>query len=454
MIIILLDKMIDITWNNATKKWYESKGYIYTKKSDIFTIDIDDTIKTSTIKVNVKCDYCGKDHLKEYRKYISGRGVINKDCCSSKKCLAKKTKELNLKLYGVENCMQREKIKSKASETMRTSYEDVLFLFDQKGIELVSDFSEYKNDRSRINIVCKHHRDKGVQNTNLANIKKSKWCCFYGGAEKTGIQKRLKFEVVINKFIELGHTPLFSEDDYEGNYSKLKFICNKHIDKGIQHTTYGIIQQGSCGCNYCSKENANSKLRLSQEFIFNEFTIRGLIVVEGQIYTNKDTQIAYTCKKHPDKVQYSTYGNLKRSNQLCNMCRNEDSLSDLNKRFRSSIVKWKSDTEEFSDHKCIFTKSPIYDIHHIHPYNEIIKEALVNLDIDRNTSKGMEIEMLKNEVVRLHEYYGLGVCIHPKIHSLFHSVYGKAATVDDFYKFRKDYINGLYDKDICADEVH
>ncbi|MGL4802027.1 MAG: hypothetical protein ACRC18_07150 [Cetobacterium sp.] len=448
MIIILLDRIVNITWNNATKKWYESKGYIYTKSGDTLTVNIDDMIKTSTFRVNVKCDYCGKDHCKEYRKYISGRETIEKDCCSSKKCLAKKTKEINLKLYGVESCMQRDDIKDKVSEAMRTSFEDVLFLCNEKGLELISDFAEYKNDRSRIDIICKKHRDKGVQNTNLANIKKIKHCCFYGGSEETGKQKRLDFKVVLNKFLELGHTPLFEEVDYEGNYSKLEFICNKHKDKGVQLTTYGIIQQGSCGCNYCAREVVKNKLKLSQEFVFNEFAKRGLDVVDGQTYANKDDLIAYTCKAHPCKIQYSTYNNLKKVNQPCDMCRNEESLSDLNRRFRSSITKWKSDTEKFNNYKCVFTKSSTYDIHHIHPYNEIIKESLVNLGIDKNTSNGTEIEMLKNEVVRLHEYYGLGVCIHPKIHSLFHVIYGKTATIDDFNNFKKDYINGLYKNDI------
>ena len=76
---MLLDKSIDIKWNNATKKWYEGKGYKYTKKGELFTIDIDDMIKTSTVKINVVCDFCGKKHTKEYRNYISGRNVIKKD---------------------------------------------------------------------------------------------------------------------------------------------------------------------------------------------------------------------------------------------------------------------------------------------------------------------------------------------------------------------------------------
>lgn len=81
---MLLDNKIEISWNNTTSKWYIDKGYKFTKIRDIFVVNVNDIIPTSTIKVNVKCDYCGKTHKKEYRKYISGREVVKKDCCSSK----------------------------------------------------------------------------------------------------------------------------------------------------------------------------------------------------------------------------------------------------------------------------------------------------------------------------------------------------------------------------------
>ena len=42
--------------------------------------------------------------------------------------------------------------------------------------------------------------------------------------------------------------------------------------------------------------------------------------------------------------------------------------------------------------------------------------------------------------------YGEGVCIHPDIHQLFHTIYGKDGDSDDFNKFKKDYINGVYNK--------
>lgn len=441
---MILDNEVVISWNNATSKWYIDKGYIFTKNKDLFVVKSDDIIHTSTIRVNVSCDYCGKVHSKEYRKYIKGRNVVKKDCCDNKKCLAAKTKEINLKLYGVECSTQRLDVKEKVSSANRTPYEEVLSLCSKKGLIIISNPDEYKNKKSELKIICEKHMNKGIQTTNFANIKKGKHCCFYGGAEETGINKRLKFDIVVNKFLELGHIPLFNKEDYQGNYSKLKFVCGCHKDKGVQTTTYAIIQQGSRGCNYCSMDIISNKLRLNQEFVFLEFKKRGLEVISGQTYRHKDQHIKYICSKHPDVIQYSTYANLRRSNQPCNMCRNENYLTDVSRRLRSSIFKWRKDTEKSNNYKCIFTNSNIYDVHHIYPYNEIVRESLENLRIDYNAIDGVDIENLKKEVVRLHDYYGLGVCIHPKIHILFHTIYGRNSTVENFEEFKQNYINGIY----------
>lgn len=441
---MLVDKELTINWNNATKNWYIEKGYVFTKIRDSFVVKVEDITPTSTLRVRVKCDFCGKEHTKEYRKLISGREVIEKDCCSSKKCLAQKTKEINLKLYGVENTMQREEVKSKTAKTQRKPYEEVVKLCEEKGLELITGEQDYKNNRTKISVICKNHIEKGVQFTTVNNINKSKHCCYYGANELVGNMKRLNFNIVRDKFIELDYEPLFTEDDYKGNNSKLNFICDKHRDKGSQYIRYSNLQQGATGCKYCAKEKASSKLRLDQEFIFNEFYKRGLKVLEGEIYKGKDNPIRYVCLKHPDVIQHSTYNNLKKVNQPCDICRNEESLSSLNKRFRSSITMWKSETEKKDNYKCIFTDSETYEIHHLHPYNEIIKEALDNLKIDRNTTDGVEIELLKKEVVRLHEVHGLGVCIHPDIHILFHREYGKDGTREDFIEFEQKYRSGYY----------
>ena len=74
----------------------------------------------------------------------------------------------------------------------------------------------------------------------------------------------------------------------------------------------------------------------------------------------------------------------------------------------------------------------------------LLNECIENLKINPNSISGIDIENLKKEVVRLHDCYGLGVCIHPKIHSLFHIIYGKNSTIENFEEFKENYIKGIY----------
>ena len=129
---MLLDIEKEISWNNVTKKWYEEKGYSFTKIRDVFVVKVTDIIPTSTIKVRVKCDICEKEHLKEYRKYLRGRENVDIDCCSSKKCLAQKSKVINLKLYGVENPMQCDSFKEVSISKHRTPFNEVENLFKKR----------------------------------------------------------------------------------------------------------------------------------------------------------------------------------------------------------------------------------------------------------------------------------------------------------------------------------
>ena len=56
---MIIDEKVTITWNNKHKAYYESKGYIFTKKFEEFEVSTLDLAKSSNVRVNVKCDYCG-----------------------------------------------------------------------------------------------------------------------------------------------------------------------------------------------------------------------------------------------------------------------------------------------------------------------------------------------------------------------------------------------------------
>ncbi len=65
----LITKTVMVKWNSKTKRHYEDLGYLYTKIGDEFEVKIEDLTKGSNVKVNCKCDGCGKDLTWSYNDY-------------------------------------------------------------------------------------------------------------------------------------------------------------------------------------------------------------------------------------------------------------------------------------------------------------------------------------------------------------------------------------------------
>lgn len=101
------NQKVIVKWNGVNRKYYESNGYIFTEMGNEFEIDVNDLIKTSTIKVRFICDYCNgenqideKSKYKQYRDLLRYRKTSNKDCCVNMNCRSKKVREsqiLNLR---------------------------------------------------------------------------------------------------------------------------------------------------------------------------------------------------------------------------------------------------------------------------------------------------------------------------------------------------------------------
>ena len=108
VVSVLISKEVEVRWNGFTRKWYEERGYKWTKANDYFTCRIEDLMKTSTVKVLVKCDYCGREFEKQYRYYFTERELVDKNCCSNRKCMVAKSEEVSLVKYGVTNYAQTE----------------------------------------------------------------------------------------------------------------------------------------------------------------------------------------------------------------------------------------------------------------------------------------------------------------------------------------------------------
>jgi len=57
---MLITKEVTTKWSPSNKKWYENKGYIFTKWNDEFEAKVEDLQDFSHMLVDVQCDHCGE----------------------------------------------------------------------------------------------------------------------------------------------------------------------------------------------------------------------------------------------------------------------------------------------------------------------------------------------------------------------------------------------------------
>jgi len=104
---LLKSKTTLVNWHPRNKKWYESKGYTFTKWKDEFEVKVDDLLDGSTSLINVECDDCSKL-------------IINMEWRVYKKCVRDNIyycRECATKLFA------REKIKLTKLSTSKSFYD-------------------------------------------------------------------------------------------------------------------------------------------------------------------------------------------------------------------------------------------------------------------------------------------------------------------------------------------
>lgn len=124
---MMISQFVEVKWNNANKKWYIEKKYVFTKNGDTFEARVQDLAMGSHTTIKCLCDYCleeGKETIieKEYRTYIRDRKVIEMDCCNNAKCKNKKVTERTLKIHGVDHIARLENVKQKKESTNLLKY--------------------------------------------------------------------------------------------------------------------------------------------------------------------------------------------------------------------------------------------------------------------------------------------------------------------------------------------
>lgn len=120
---MLLTKTVFIKWNPRNKMHYVDLGYSFTKMGNEFEAIINDITKGADIRVDLKCDYCGRIYDISWNSYIHLKEKENNtDCCNNPQCTGKKAQESMFLKYGVNSCQKLEEIKEKTKKTNLKKY--------------------------------------------------------------------------------------------------------------------------------------------------------------------------------------------------------------------------------------------------------------------------------------------------------------------------------------------
>jgi hypothetical protein len=180
---MILSKSVDILINYKNYKHYTSKGYNCTY-GIISNIKVYDLPKGSHIKINVKCDICGKEKEISYQKYNKNISKYNIYTCSEK-CAQFKNVKTNNEKYGTDYPAQSEIVKNKTKNTNNIRY----------GVDNVFESNTIKNK-----IIETNNKNFGVNypQQNIEILKKSN----NTNIKKYGFNRPSKNLQIKNKIIE------------------------------------------------------------------------------------------------------------------------------------------------------------------------------------------------------------------------------------------------------------
>lgn len=131
-------------------------------------------------------------------------------------------------------------------------------------------------------------------------------------------------------------------------------------------------------------------------------------------------------------------------------------IKELYKDLRDHLQIWKKDSMESCSYKCAITGLNFDNIHHLYPFKNIINELFENLNIEQKHRIGdydeIEVDKIYKELCRLHDYYGLGICLSKDIHKCFHNNYGyNDFNICDFEDFKNKYFKGNFDEELSEE---
>lgn len=147
---------------------------------------------------------------------------------------------------------KRRKLGLKRPHYKKYTYADVVYEFSRKeNYSLLSNENEFIDCNSKMRYICHKHTTKGEQKITLNHLRSGRGC-YYCGLESSGEKRRLLLNKDSDKKLCEENNFQYIDTIRKKGKIKFAFICNSHLELGIQYMDKQNIERGIKGCKYCS----------------------------------------------------------------------------------------------------------------------------------------------------------------------------------------------------------
>lgn len=296
------NQVIQVKWNNTNKNWYESKGYVFTKRHDILDVYAKDLSSKSDARVKAVCDYCGEEYDTCFFILIKGRQIVQKDCCSH--CVGKKASDVSRK--------------KRANKYIGLA-KDVC---EKYGYVLLTTVDDYIDLKMNINFICPKHGKQTMMLESLLHEHKCRNCSY----EERGNNMKYNIKYIKEYVGSINGNILLNPNDYKDVVThNLKILCscgNIFVTSFANYMRYNVNKCRSCVCRESSGEKKireylelhniefeqekrfkDCRDKRSLPFDFYLPTYNLIIEFDGQHHYEENTFANHKITKEHDKIK-------------------------------------------------------------------------------------------------------------------------------------------------------
>lgn len=356
-------------------------------------------------------------------------------------------------------CPECKKIKTYANK--RTSKEEIIDLVESSGFDFIGFIGEYRGYNSKIQYKC----EKGhITDKTFPSFKKKQSCkiCDKSNHKKLGPRnypdpKRFSYDFV-KGFIEDQNCQLLSSE-YKGcdDLLDVKFDCG-HTAK----ISFYSFKKGH-RCDKCAHEKTIASITRNVDDVYKVLVDNKLTFLNfPDGYKNGNSKIIYSCDAcgtiNNRRVQY-LFRDIKFFCKKCyrksqsiaqrgsNSTNWQGGITPITFYVRRFIRDWQIESGKSNNFKCVITNKPMEVIHHLYPFNKILKETIKKYSIKLKDTIGEytfeELDFIVEKFLEIHDSFGLGVPLTKAVHKKFHKLFGnRDFTPEQFEQFKQKIASG------------